>query len=270
MLFLLVIGLWELKLQSLRHSGICAPVVLVVVLYRCILLALWLGRDSCSVRWPNTGPLQQHLMAEQYEEFMEEHVTRKPGWLGKNLTLCHHRCHSDNAGRRDTEPAMNCLSGGPTCATVSLANTLKSTHAGCLRKKIHDFQALSKSLHLIFHRLYFNKPNSHSCLGISIQTELTKSASINYMQFLPGNLCTEGCLPVNWIAGHIRPQCNGTACFHHDLEHVSPTTNGNTTCERTPCSPPTGTRNSHRTPVGSRALPATCGHQFDVHGTVHR
>jgi len=129
-------------------------------------------------------------------------------------------------------------------------------------KKIHDFLALSKSLHLIFHKLYYDKPNSHSCLGIFIQNELTKSASIKSIQFLLGNLHTEGCLPVNWIAGHIHPQCNGTACFHHDLEHVSPTTNGNMTCERTPCSPPTGTRNSHRTPVGSHALPATCGQQF--------
>lgn len=131
-------------------------------------------------------------------------------------------------------------------------------------KKILDFQASSKSLHFIFHKPYFSNLKSHSYSGITTQNGLTKSASMNSIQFFLGNPCTCWCIPVNWIAGHIHPQCNGMACFHHDLERVSPTMNGNMMCGHTPCSPPTGTHNSHRSPVESHALPATHGPHFVV------
>ena len=65
---------YKLNHLGTLEPGICAPVVLVAVVYRCDLSALWLGWGGCSVQWPHMGPLHQPLMAEQYEAFVEEHV----------------------------------------------------------------------------------------------------------------------------------------------------------------------------------------------------
>ena len=103
--------------------------------------------------------------------------------------------------------------------------------------------------------------------GCQINEWMNEINSQSLLKWTPTNSCCKICIqkrckPVNWIVGHIHPQCNEMACFHHDLERVSPTMNGNMMCEHTPCSPPTGTRNFHKTPVESHVLPATYGQHF--------
>jgi hypothetical protein len=66
---------------------------------------------------------------------------------GKNLTLCHNKCHSDNVGIgtgwRDIKPVIQRLSHAPVYECKrSLAERLKSTISECLRKKYLIFRHL--------------------------------------------------------------------------------------------------------------------------------
>jgi hypothetical protein len=135
------------------------------------------------------GPLHQPLMAERYEAFVEEHVMGKPGRLGKNLTLRHHRCHSDNAGRQDTEPVINCLSHGPACVTMSLADRLKSTDAGCLREKYMIFRHFANPC--ISSSTNFTLINLTPNLAWEF---LHRMNSQSLLQLNPSNSCWEICV----------------------------------------------------------------------------